>query len=393
MTVEYRIQPPEPATAARRVVLDPSQQAVLDHVATVGGPLQVLAGPGTGKTTTLVELVAQRVESGAVAADEVLVLTFSRAAAQEVRARIARRLGRTVATTPAMTFHSFCYALVRAEQGTTDFRSPVSLLSAPEQDAVLADLLAGTDPQEWPEALRPALRTRGLTAELQRLLGAARAQGLDSVDLLAVGQQTGRADWQAAARFFDDVTSVAAFTNTIDHTDLVFQAVTLLDDPECRRRWRDRLRLVVVDEFQDTDPLQVALLQALAGDGRYLVVVGDPYRRAHPRPHQPLRRRHRGGGPLGRREPRSGPGSRRGAPRRATLAGHRSRAVGQRRGAHVLLRHRRGRARGAPAARSPPGGRPTRPLGPHGGARPLLGPPRPAPPGAVRRGRARPGRG
>ena len=277
MTVEYRIQPPEPATAARRVVLDPSQQAVLDHVATVGGPLQVLAGPGTGKTTTLVELVAQRVESGTVAADEVLVLTFSRAAAQEVRARIARRLGRTVATTPAMTFHSFCYALVRAEQDTTDFRSPVSLLSAPEQDAVLADLLAGTDPQEWPEALRPALRTRGLTAELQRLLGAARAQGLDSVDLLAVGQQTGRADWQAAARFFDDVTSVAAFTNTIDHTDLVFQAVTLLDDAECRRRWRDRLRLVVVDEFQDTDPLQVALLQALAGDGRDLVVVGDPY--------------------------------------------------------------------------------------------------------------------
>lgn len=275
MPVEYRLN--RPAPEASSVVLDPSQQAVVDHVATVGGPLQVLAGPGSGKTTTLVELVAQRVESGAVRADEVLVLTFSRAAAQEVRARIARRLDRTVASTPAMTFHSFCYALVRAEQDTADFRSPVRLLSAPEQDAVLADLLAGTDPLEWPEGLRPALRTRGLTAELQRLLGAARAQGLDSVDLLALSRSAGRADWEAAARFFDDVTSVAAFSNTIDHTDLVFQAVALLDDAERRQRWRDRLRLVVVDEFQDTDPLQVALLQALAGDGRDLVVVGDPY--------------------------------------------------------------------------------------------------------------------
>lgn len=275
MPVEYRLN--RPAPAASSVVLDPSQQAVIDHVAGVGGPLQVLAGPGSGKTTTLVELVVERISSGAVRPDEVLVLTFSRAAAQEVRARIARRLDRTVSTTPAMTFHSFCYALVRAEQDTADFRSPVRLLSAPEQDAVLADLLAGTDPLEWPEGLRPALRTRGLSAELQRLLAAARAQGLDSVDLLALSREAGRPDWEAAARFFDDVTSVAAFSNTIDHTDLVFQAVTLLDDPERRRRWRDRLRLVVVDEFQDSDPLQVALLQALAGDGRDLVVVGDPY--------------------------------------------------------------------------------------------------------------------
>jgi superfamily I DNA/RNA helicase len=276
-STEYRLQRPARVARAEPLVLDPSQQAVLDHVATVGGPLQVLAGPGSGKTTTLVELVARQVESGVVRAEEVLVLTFSRAAAQELRARIGRRLGRTTAATSAMTFHAFCYALLRAEQDVAAFARPLTLLSAPEHDAVLAELLAGTDPARWPVPLRPALRTRGLSAELQRLFSVSRAQGLDAVDLRRAGERAGRDDWVAAAAFFEEVTEVAALQETIDHTDLVHQAVLLLDDADRRDRWRRRLRLVVVDEFQDTDPLQVRLLQRLAGDGRDLVAVGDPY--------------------------------------------------------------------------------------------------------------------
>src|SRR5213083_1888160 len=95
----YRLVRPavEPAKAPD---LDPSQQAVVDHA---GGPLLVLAGPGTGKTTTLVEAVVDRVERGA-SPDQVLVLTFSRKAADELRERIATRLGRTVAQPAAYTF-------------------------------------------------------------------------------------------------------------------------------------------------------------------------------------------------------------------------------------------------------------------------------------------------
>lgn len=258
--------------------LDASQQGVLDHFASgPGGPLQVLAGPGTGKTTTLVELVVDRVENGGLSPDEILVLTFSRKAAQEIRARIARRLARTISTTPAMTFHSFGYALLRAEQPPDEFTQPLRLLSAPEFDAVIADLLEGTDPMSWPAGLRDALRTRGMATELRGFLAAARAQGMDSLDVERVAVSVDRDDWRAAGVFFDELTSVAALANTIDHTDLIFHAVRLLDDPEVRDRWRAKLKLVVVDEYQDTDPLQVKLLKALAGDGRDLVVVGDPY--------------------------------------------------------------------------------------------------------------------
>ncbi|MDX6278303.1 MAG: hypothetical protein QOJ72_2431, partial [Nocardioidaceae bacterium] len=273
MPVEFHLEKPQ----ARRdapPALDEAQQTVIDHT---GGPLLVLAGPGTGKTTTLVELVVNRVEHGGLRPDEILVLTFSRKAADEIRGRIARRLDRTTSTSPTMTFHSFCYALLRREQSEAAYGTPIRLLSAPEQDSAIAEMLVGADPEAWPSPLRQALRTRGMAAELQKLMSTARAQGMDALDLERLGDVTGRDDWEAAGRFFDEYTSVAALANTIDYTDLVFQAVRLLDDPERRARWRDRFKLVVVDEYQDTDPLQVRLLDALAGDDRDLVVVGDPY--------------------------------------------------------------------------------------------------------------------
>jgi superfamily I DNA/RNA helicase len=254
--------------------LDASQQAVVDHVS---GPLLVLAGPGTGKTTTLVEVVVDRVENRGLRPEEILVLTFSRKAAQEIRGRIARRLARTTAATPAMTFHSFGYALLRAEQDPADFSQPIRLLSAPEYDAALGQVLAGMDRSAWPDDLRPALGTRGIAGELRTFLAAARAQGLDAAELIEVADRLHRADWAAIGRLFDEVTSVAALENTIDHTDLIFQAVRTLDSPTVRQRWRERIKLVVVDEYQDADPLQVELLDALAGDGRDLIVVGDPY--------------------------------------------------------------------------------------------------------------------
>src|SRR3954469_16423647 len=86
--------------------LDDRQQAVVDHP---GGPLLVLAGPGTGKTTTLVEAVVDRVERRGASPEEVLALTFSRKAAEQLRDRVTARLGRTTATALSATFHSFAY--------------------------------------------------------------------------------------------------------------------------------------------------------------------------------------------------------------------------------------------------------------------------------------------
>ncbi|MGN6132213.1 MAG: UvrD-helicase domain-containing protein, partial [Nocardioidaceae bacterium] len=123
-----------PRTAPRAPELDEFQQTVVDHP---GGPLLVLAGPGTGKTTTLVEAIVDRIERRGAAPESVLALTFSRKAAEQLRDRVTARLGRTMTTALSSTFHSFAYGLVRAWSPAELYAEPLRLLSAPEQDVVL----------------------------------------------------------------------------------------------------------------------------------------------------------------------------------------------------------------------------------------------------------------
>jgi superfamily I DNA/RNA helicase/RecB family exonuclease len=257
-------------------VLEPAQRAVVGHP---GGPLLVLAGPGTGKTTTLVETVVDRIERRGLRPDQVLVLTFSRKAAEELRTRITARLGRTGVLPTAATFHSFAYGLVRQYAPADLFVDPVSLLSAPEQDVRLRELLVGSRDMEtvaWPDALVPAIRTRGLAHEMQALFAQARAHGWDPDDLAAVGQESDRPEWVAAGQVFAEYLEVLDAQGLVDYAELIHRAGLIAADPTHQAELHDRFRCVVVDEYQDTDPAQVALLRALAGGGRDLIAVGDP---------------------------------------------------------------------------------------------------------------------
>ncbi|WNO66996.1 ATP-dependent helicase [Streptomyces sp. NBC_00121] len=269
-------------------LLDAAQQAVVDHP---GGPLLVLAGPGTGKTTTLVEAVAARVTRGGDPA-RILVLTFSRKAAVELRDRMAARLG--AARGPqATTFHSFCYALVRAHQDADLFAEPLRLLSGPEQDVTVRDLLAGQLELErgglahirWPDELRACLTTRGFADEVRAVLARSRELGLGPNALADFARRTGRPDWGAAAQFLAEYLDVLDAQGVLDYAELVHRAVLLAERPEVSAVLAGEYDAVFVDEYQDTDPAQVRLLHALAGNrgigpgaggGRDLVAFGDP---------------------------------------------------------------------------------------------------------------------
>ena len=148
----YRlVRRPLPAASAPR--LDQAQQQVVDHA---GGPLLVLAGPGTGKTTTIVAAVADRIERRGIAPERILVLTFSRKAAAELRERITARLRRTTREPLAVTFHSYAYALTRREFVLAGDEPP-RLLSAPEQLLEVRRMLRGEAQDggtRWPERLR-----------------------------------------------------------------------------------------------------------------------------------------------------------------------------------------------------------------------------------------------
>jgi superfamily I DNA/RNA helicase/RecB family exonuclease len=272
----YRLVRP-PRRAAAGPALDGAQRGVVDHA---GGPLLVLAGPGTGKTTTLVETVVNRVAHRGIDPERILVLTFSRKAAEELRERITARLDRTTRDPLALTFHSYAYALVRREFVLAGDEQP-TLLSGPEQLLEVRRLLRGESADggsNWPERLRPALATRGFAAELRDFLLRAAERGLDGERLARLGRRRERADWEAAGAFLDryaarfDLAPVPSY----DYAEIIRIAAALLAQGTVRERERKAYDLVCVDEYQDTDPAQEALLAALAGDGRELIVVGDP---------------------------------------------------------------------------------------------------------------------
>ncbi|MCU7730644.1 UvrD-helicase domain-containing protein, partial [Actinoplanes sp. KI2] len=278
-----------PATALPALRADELQRYVSEHV---DGPLLVVGGPGTGKTTMLVEAVAARIAEG-VDPERILILTFGRRGAMALRDRIEARIagdrGRIMHEPLVRTFHAYSYALLRRAAAERGEPSP-RLLTGPEQDLIIRELLAVVaDPEApdaigWPEGLRPALPTRAFAQQLRDLMQRAAERGIGPVELARLGERLGRDDWPAAARFLREYVAVLALrdvttrgSTAYDPAELVRAASGLLaDDPELLAAERHRLAYVYVDELADTDPAQIDLLAQVAGGGKPLVAFGDP---------------------------------------------------------------------------------------------------------------------
>ncbi|SCG36211.1 Superfamily I DNA or RNA helicase [Micromonospora echinaurantiaca] len=268
---------------------DPVQAEVVGHT---DGPMLVLGGPGTGKTSTLVEAVAARVAEG-VDPERILVLTFGRRGATDLRHRIEARVARggpRVLREPLVrTFPAYAFGLLRRAAAERGEPSP-RLLTGPEQDLIIRELLdvvgeePDDDPVGWPADLRPALRTRAFAAQLRDLLMRAAERGVGPVELARLGEKLGRADWPAAARFLREYVAVLALRDVSNRGSIAYdpaelvRAATgmLLDDAELLAAERRRLAYVYVDELADTDPAQLDLLAAVAGGGKPLVAFADP---------------------------------------------------------------------------------------------------------------------
>lgn len=278
--------------AAQAAVWGPDARGVLAHP---GGPLRVLGGPGTGKTTLVAHTVADRVLRG-VDPERVLVLTSSRRAAADLRERIVERLVAqgvtpTVREPLVRTVHSYAFAVLRMQAALHDLPPP-RLLSGPDQDVVIRELLAGeraAGGRAWPARLRPALSLPAFAAELRDLLMRAAERGLAPEDLISLGRAHGRDEWVAAGRFFRSYEQVMLLRGSVgtaapqatapalDAAELVSAALLVLDtDAEVMRRESDRVRHLIVDDAQHLDPLQAALVSRLGASAHELLLLGDP---------------------------------------------------------------------------------------------------------------------
>ena len=223
------------------------------------GPVCILAGAGTGKTTTITRRIAWQVASGAFPASELVAVTFTDKAAGELRARLA---GLGVEGVRASTFHSTALALLHRFGG-----APGRILAT---KALLLRRIGNTLPK--PYRFRPAgdLATEIEWAKNRRLTPAAYLEGLDGHEPPLPPD--------LAWRVFRDYERRKAEAGELDFEDLLERAIRLLEsDAEALATVRERWRAFTVDEYQDVNLLQQTLLDLWLGERDDLCVVGDDY--------------------------------------------------------------------------------------------------------------------
>jgi len=266
-------------TRAVGATLDESQRAVVDLPD--GASASVLGAPGSGKTTTLVELAADRVLNRGWSPNEVLVLTTGRLAATRLRDRLALRLARPTTGPLARTVNSLAFEVV-GHAAREAGRNPLRLVTGGEQDSDIAELLAGhledgTGPA-WPEHLAPEVRRlRGFRTELRELMMRATEFGVTPQRMRELGHQTGRLEWVAAADFITEYRQVLERLrpDQLDSTELVQQAVGIIASGDAGETV-SRLRLVMVDDLQEATQSTLSLLRVLAARGATIIGFGDP---------------------------------------------------------------------------------------------------------------------
>ncbi len=240
----------------------------------IKGPLRVLAGPGTGKTRALVDLYEQAVLERVAGRDQILALTFSTGAADEIARRIDERLKDDYGEAWISTFHSFCWRVLRDH--APDPRR--MLVNGFQESIVMRDVLAHIDP----DVLGALIGVRGSDAFARDLLGfvALMKQNLVHPDALVLATEAGGSDrLRALAAAYKSYQERLSTAGMVDFRDLITGAIELLQSrDELREQLRSKFRLILVDEFQDVDPAQFQLLQLLAPPALRprLVVVGDP---------------------------------------------------------------------------------------------------------------------
>jgi hypothetical protein len=248
-------RPSDRSDTALPPALDASQRAVLDLP--VDASAAVLGAPGTGKTTTLIELIAHRVLEQGFSPDEVVALTSSRTSATRLRDAIAVRLGVATNGPLARTVNSLAHEIVGAAARSAG-APPPRLVTGGEQDADIAQLLEGhaeegTGP-DWPEMLGPDVRRlRGFRSELRELMMRATEYDVSPERLHSLGHQFERPEWNAAADFIREYRDVVANyrDDQLDSAELVEYAVTAVRGSDLSERVA-RLRLVVVDDSRSS---------------------------------------------------------------------------------------------------------------------------------------------
>ncbi|WP_027592177.1 DNA helicase Rep [Pseudomonas sp. LAIL14HWK12:I7] len=239
--------------------LNPRQQEARDYV---GGPLLVLAGAGSGKTSVITRKIAHLIQNCGIRAQYIVAMTFTNKAAREMKERVATLLrpgegrGLTVCT-----FHNLGLNIIRKEHDKLGYKPGFSIFDESDIKALLSDIMqkeySGDD---------------GID-EIKNMIGAWKNDLILPPEALEKARNPRE---QTAAIVYTHYQRTLKAFNAVDFDDLILQPVKLFQEhPEVLERWQNRVRYLLVDEYQDTNASQYLLVKMLIGMRNQFTVVGD----------------------------------------------------------------------------------------------------------------------
>ncbi|MFP5074080.1 DNA helicase Rep [Neisseria sp. WLZKY-1] len=237
--------------------LNPQQQEAVRYL---GGPLFVLAGAGSGKTRVITEKIAHMIRNAGYSPRHIAAITFTNKAAREMQERVAAMLGRSETRgLTVSTFHSLGMKILREEAAHAGLKKNFSILDASDSAKIIGELLGSSGREQ--------------------IFSAQHQISLWKNDLQTPEQAVQAADnnWEKQiARLYASYAQTLHSYQAVDFDDLIrLPALLLRDSDDIRLRWQNRLRYLLIDECQDTNTCQYALMRLLCGAEGMFTAVGD----------------------------------------------------------------------------------------------------------------------
>lgn len=245
--------------------LNPPQREAVEHR---GSPLLIVAGAGSGKTRVLTRRIAHLLASGEAMPGEILAITFTNKAAAEMRERVAELVGPAARSMWVSTFHSACVRILRRDAAAAGMKSSFTIYDSADSLRLITTIAKDLELDTKKNAPRAiASRISSLKNDL-----------IDPIDFADQAESAKNPFEKTLSRIYTNYTERLRQANAVDFDDLIGLTVQLLrENPAIREGYRRRFRHVMVDEYQDTNPAQYALVRELVGEDPSvdLTVVGD----------------------------------------------------------------------------------------------------------------------